>query len=122
MKMCSPHWEMLRAAIKDRGLSALVADSGQQAVSNMESEMRDGPTIDNFDPLMGAHWAIVSNLSVNHPSILFVDDCPLCYANRGHAQGCNDPGCTEREAYYDRWIQRAADDQVSAWKARGDRS
>jgi hypothetical protein len=118
MKFCPAHWETLRAAIKDRGLSALVAESGQQAVSNFASEIDHGPTVDNFDPLMGAHWAIIGNLSTNNPAILFADDCPLCYANRAHFEGCSDPTCTDA-AYYDPWIQRAADDQVDVWKSLG---
>jgi hypothetical protein len=122
VKFCQPHWDTLRAAIKDRGLSALIAESGQQAVSNMASELSDGPTIDNFDPLMSAMWAIIGNLSTNNPGVLFMDGCPLCYANRDHARGCTDPACTDRAAYYDRWIGRAADDQVAAWKARGEQS
>ena len=120
MKFCQPHWDTLRDAIKARGLYALVAESGQQAADNIVSELAHGPTIDNFDPLMSAMWAIVSNLSVNNPSVLFMDDCPLCFANREHAERCQDPDCLEGATYYDRWIDRAADDQVDAWKARGE--
>ena len=119
MQFCHPHWDMLCDAIKDRGLSALVAESGQQAASNFASELSDGPSVDNFDPLMGAHWAIIGNLSTNNPGVLFMDGCPLCYANRDHAQRCKDPSCTGGATYYDSWIGRAADDQVAAWKSRG---
>lgn len=119
MKFCHPHWEALRTAIKDRGLYALVADSGSQAASNMVSEIADGPTIDNFDPLMNAHWTIISNLSAIDPNILFMDDCPLCYGNRMHAQKCKDVTCPGGATYYDEWIDKAADDQVDEWKARG---
>jgi len=73
--------------------------------------------VDNFDPLMGAHWAIIGNLSTNNPGVLFMDGCPLCYANRAHLEGCSDPTCTDRATYYDSWIERAADDQVDAWKS-----
>lgn len=119
MKFCQPHWDSLRTAIKDRGLYALVADSGHQAVSNMVSELNDGPTIDNFDPLMSAHWAIVNNLADIEPRVLFMDDCPLCFANRAHAEGCVVPDCAGGTTYFDEWINKAADAQIDAWKARG---
>ena len=121
MKMCQPHWDTLRVAIKARGLSALVAESGQKALDNLGSELAHGPTVDNFDPLMNAYWAIVSNLSTNNPGVLFMDGCPLCSANQDHAQGCKDPMCPGREAYYDPWIERAAADQVDVWKSLGAR-
>lgn len=122
MKFCMPHWDAIRAAIKDRGLYALVPDSGEKAMTSMASQMQDGPSIDNFDPLMGAHWAIVGNLATNHPQILVIDGCPLCYANTNHALGCTDPTCTTRDAYYDGWIGKAADDQVAYWKELGEKS
>ena len=117
MKFCMPHWDALRAAIKARGLNALVAESGEKAVSNMTSELKDGSTIDNYDPLMAAHWAIVNNVADIDPNILFIEDCPLCYANRMHNEHCKDPNCTGGATYYDSWIDRAASDQVIAWKA-----
>ena len=119
MKICQPHWDMLRDAIKARGLYALVAESGQQAESNMASELSTGPTIDNFDPLMNAHWAIVNNLADIEPQILFMDGCPICFANRIHAERCVVPDCTSGTTHFDSWIDRAADDQVAAWKSRG---
>lgn len=122
MKMCQPHWDTLRDAIKARGLSALVAESGQQAIDNLGSELAHGPTIDNFDPLMGAFWAITSNLSDIDPRTLFMDDCGLCFANKEHEQRCQVPDCEGGATYFDSWIERAADDQVAAWKARGEQS
>lgn len=119
MKFCQPHWDTLRVAIDSRGLSALIAESGEQAISNTLSELNNGPTIDNFDPLMSAMWAIVRNLSDIDSSILFMDDCPLCFGNREHAKGCADPSCTGGATYFDMWIERAADDQVVEWKKRG---
>jgi hypothetical protein len=143
MKMCMPHWTALRAAIDARGLAALVADNGEKAAANVASELADGQTIDNFDPLMGAHNAILSNaLDAAGAVILFAapdgsDVCPLCYLNdraryvwdAGVAYGmkpgdkcrCADPTCTAtfpaQPDTYDGWIDRAADDQVDAWKA-----
>lgn len=61
MKFCDDHWERLRAAIDDRGLGDLVAQSGERAERNLASEIEQGVSLVNFDPLMSAHWAIVSN-------------------------------------------------------------
>ena len=122
MKMCQPHWDKLRDEIKRSGLSALVAESGQQAVSNMDSELNSGRTVDNFDPLMNAHWAIINNLADIDPRILFADDCPLCFANREHAERCVVADCAGGLTYFDQWIRRAASDQVAAWKSLGEQS
>ena len=119
MQFCNQHWDALRAAIDTRGLSALIAESGEKAVSNLSSEMNDGPTIDNFDPLMSAHWAIINNLANVDPHILFINDCPLCFANRIHAKKCVVPDCTSGTTHFDSWIDRAADDQIIECKKRG---
>lgn len=138
MKMCMDHWERLREAIKARGLYALVADSGEKAASNLASELEHGQTIDNFDPLMSAHNAILGNaLDAGGLAILQGDTCPLCYLNEGSRaaweQGKRDgmkPGqpcpCGQCDAVfppepdsYDVWIDRAADDQIDVWKSIG---
>lgn len=115
MRFCQPHWDALRAAIAERGLAALVPDTGEKATGAFVSAVTDGPTVDNFDPLMGAMWAIVGNLSAIDMSVLFRDECPVCYGNAAHAEHCTTPGCPP--AYYDQWIGYAAADQVTAWKA-----
>jgi hypothetical protein len=125
------HWNRLRAAIADRGLSALVSETGQAAVANLKSEIVDGPSIDNFDPLMGAHNAILGNaIQITGPVLLMAsgDDepCPLCYLNESlakhHAEGCTTPGCladTLPPGHYDDWIDKAADGAAEEWKRRG---
>lgn len=123
MKFCMDHWTALRAAIEARGLSALVADTSEEVASKMVSETTSGPSIDNFDPLMGAHMAIVSNaiglagLAVMMPNEDGSDRCPLCFLTKSHAEGCTDPNCTVTT--YDHWIDRAADDALAEWKRRG---
>jgi hypothetical protein len=85
MKFCQPHWVELRKQIESAGLSALVAESGKQAVKNLASEVEGGTTVDNFDPLMNAHnyiWGAAMNLC---GMVLMQDNengsekCPLCY-------------------------------------------
>lgn len=116
MKFCSTHWDALRTAIDARGLSALIPDSGEQTASNMASSIETGLTIDNFDPLMGAHNAIIGKLMDNGMSgFMFPGwvQCPICYANQGHKAVCEDEGC---EYTYDFFIERAADEALYNWK------
>lgn len=98
MKFCADHWSQLQAAIKSRGLDALVAESGEQAARNLQSEAAEGTTIDNFDPLMGAHNAIVTRAMneigkkyTQNPMMVFADEaehpewaCPICALNWCH--------------------------------------
>jgi hypothetical protein len=114
MKMCPDHWSRLRAAISDRGLDDLVAKGGVRAARNLKSEIEDGPSMANFDPLMGAHNAILNNALDNMPHgaalgmLTSPDDapeqgCPLCVLN------ANVPNQAEPNSF-DVWIERAADD------------
>lgn len=126
MKFCADHWSRLRKAIDDRGLSALVAETGEQAVKNLASELEGGAGVDNFDPLMGAHNAIMGNaLSVAGLAIFATKDdgsewCPLCFLLEvvvpAHDRLCVDPECPGATDY-EGWINIAADEQVAAWKA-----
>lgn len=56
MKMCQPHWDVCREAIRERGLEPLVAKSGAAAMANIKQEL-EGATAP-FDPLMSMnnHW------------------------------------------------------------------
>lgn len=114
MKFCADHWQGLRAAITARGLDELVAGDGARVARRMKAELEDGPSLANFDPLMGAHNAILNNALGNMPrgaamAMLSAPDdapseaCPLCVLN------ANSPGQPEPNSF-DVWIDRAADD------------
>jgi hypothetical protein len=118
MKFCMDHWNALRAAIDERGLTDLVAPDGQTAVAQLADQVDQGETPANYDPLMAAHWAIVNNISglgrgvalyLLYPNEDGSDRCPLCYANEQHRMTCEDLECAFT---YDGWIDRAADDQA----------
>ena len=141
------HWTRLRQTIEDRGLSALVADSGKKAAANLASEVVDGRTIDNFDPLMAAHNAILGNVVKLTGLAVMVNNedgserCPLCYLNQRSADSwekeraggamigapyrCGDDRCGEEHLFppaapnYDAWIDRAAYEAVAEWKRLG---
>jgi hypothetical protein len=126
MKFCLSHWQQLRAAIDARGLTPLVSDGGRSVIEKTVDQLRTGAqTLDNFDPLMSAHWAIVMNVSRllddvgYNPLVLMAAppdapdhaQCPLCHINKLHKETCTNPQCQlEKESGYDWMIDRAADE------------
>lgn len=139
MKMCQRHWDLMRAAVEARGMSALVAPSGASAFANLTDEIARGSTTDNFDPLMAMNWNIASNLLERlGPAGLYLlgagdEDpididriaaqglkdkyrgrtwprCPICYANIAHELTCTEPTCTlDKADGYDGCIEWSAD-------------
>lgn len=120
MKFCMPHWNSLRQAIEDRGLGNLVAKGGEALTNKIQAEIDAGDvTQGSFDPLLGAHNAIIGNLlSVVGVDLLYnnedgSDRCPLCYA----VDNC---ACGKGEACEFRtWINHAADDALAQAKELG---
>ena len=117
MQFCQDHWDRLRAKIAERGLSALVPDSGEKAVAAVKERLAGAPaSIDNFDPLMGAMMAILANLTdLFGPVVILDPSCPLCRANQAHEEQCLYPGDCTFEGY-DYMLDCAADDQVTLWQ------
>ncbi len=116
MRFCQPHWEQLRTAIAERGLDHLVAKGGAQAARNLASELRDGPAIQSFDPLMVAHNAILMHamdavgLAALAPNDDGTDRCPQCFLNAEHERQCSGPPCTlPLKNAFDDWTAKAAD-------------
>lgn len=135
MKFCQSHWEKLRAAIKARGIWDLVAKDGVEALQQAKEEL-DGKSknLENFDPLMSAHWAICNNamatlskIGSNPLSLLCSDpehpewECPICYLNflsAEHDRTCTDPTCTKKKGQtFDEWIDKAADGAAQVAKS-----
>jgi hypothetical protein len=117
VKFCQPHWEKLRAAIDERGLTHLVAQGGAQAARNLAAESRDGPSIQTFDPLMAAHNAIWFN-AMQTPvgmTLMFANDdgserCPICFPRDEHAKVCpGAPECLVSASTFEAWIDLAAE-------------
>lgn len=102
MKFCQPHWDELRKAVDDRGLSHLVAGDGQKAFEAMARELEGRPEPGDWDPLMAAHWAITAHALECGGLYLMGEDeqgnqyCPLCEAAKHKANptewinGCAD--------------------------------
>lgn len=146
MNFCQEHWDMLRAAISERGLDHLVAPDGETVAMQVKAQAEEGEaTPTSFEPLMGAMFAISGNAmdlvkSQGGNAIYFLDGgspeqpiegipgyvgrtwprCPLCHINLAHEIFCRVPNCTmDKERGYDHWIDHAADDQVTAAKELG---
>ncbi len=58
MKICTEHWEALRAAISKRGLDHLIAPDTKAAQAMVERSVQgtEGPL--DFDPLMSANFQL----------------------------------------------------------------
>ncbi len=127
------HWNALRKAIDDRGLASLISERGEEAIRKVSRELSEGPSVDSFDPLMSAHFMIMSNAietigRIGIDPMIFIAnnpehpqwECPICCLNwlsEEHDNTCTTEGCTkEKGQRFDIWIEKAADDTVKQWK------
>lgn len=124
MKFCEKHWERLKGAIDDRGLKPFCATSSEDMGKRMKADLEAAevgrePPATTFEPLMGAHNAILSNtLRAAGLEVMFTkadgsEWCPVCFLM---TCPCGDPACA---AKYEGWIERAADDMLAAAKELG---
>ena len=121
MRWCQQHWDGLRAEVKRQGLDALVPDSGEKAAEILTRQIDGETSVDAFDPLMGAMWAINSFIAAQMGdggflAVLTYDGCPICKADEVHQARCavNGPGCTDS---YARFFPNAVEDQRKAWES-----
>lgn len=145
MQSCQKHWDALRKALEDRGLDKLVPQGGEEAASRQLDQLQSARvTRDNFDPLMGAFWAIAGNCSERisraggNPLYLLADGpedpvdvgvyptaagrtwpkCPLCYVSMVHELTCDGGACKlPKVDGYDWMIERAAEEQLEKARA-----
>lgn len=107
MEFCAKHWDGLRQAVDEQGLSHLVSANPVVAVVRGMAEASDDPEM--FDPLMFAMWNLLSNGSkiINRP-LLLIDGCPICYLLDEHERTCDgDPRCRTVEEV-ESWTGKAA--------------
>lgn len=118
MKICENHFEQLKQAIDDRGLTYLIAKNSLLAAQNFSEQARGIQTKENYDPLMSANWTIWGNaLQCFGTEIMSPDaPCPLCILD-DHAATCTDTKCIKDSG--SDWIGFAADGQVEAAKKLG---
>jgi hypothetical protein len=148
MRFCQDHWDRLREAIDARGLTDLVATSGALAAAQQAAQAERGAAdVTTFDPLMSAHWGILSNAMSaiqaggGAPLYLMAGDqpedpvdlpggegktwprCPLCYLGLAHELTCTDERCTlPRVDGYAWMLDRAADAALDRARELGLRS
>lgn len=93
MRICMPHWDRMRAAVEERGMSHLVARSGEEAHAAIVQELQGEEA--RFDPLMAMNnnfWAAamqyggIGMMSENPDAEPDKDGfrhyCPLCEAKK----------------------------------------
>lgn len=79
MNVCQEHWDLLRAAVEVRGMTHLVARSGQEAAADMVAQLEGRSSLDNWDPLMAAHWPLAGKIMERVGlAALALDFCYLC--------------------------------------------
>lgn len=111
MKFCTEHWERLRRAIDDRGLTRFVSQSDADLIRKHSTGASPAT---RYDPLLEAHNAIVANTFAVAGLELFEtradgsEWCPICFLLTCQ---CGRPECpTEFEG----WIENAANDALEA--------
>lgn len=106
MQFCQPHWDKLRAAIAERGLSHRIAQDGRAAAGRMKAEFEGTATDRTYDPLMDAHNMIVARaLELGGLYLMTGDYCPICEAVT-HSPKEVFPSVEDVERY---WIDGPAD-------------
>lgn len=128
MKFCDQHWSMLKAEIASVGLNRFGAKDGKAAFAQTVASLENAQAgVENgaaqFDPLMGAHWAIVNNAMpyVGLELMTMNEDgthkCPLCFITADHKARCEVVGCTVEN--FDEWIVKAVEGQLQGAKGLG---
>lgn len=103
--MCQPHWEKIRAAIKERGLDHLGASSGLEAIERLNDELAGRATPDTYDPLMNANNMIWSRaLEMGGLYLMGQKEdgsqyCPLCEVD------ANSPAREDGRPEAEHWIE-----------------
>jgi hypothetical protein len=109
MKMCQSHWDKIIAAIKERGLWHLVAQSGEEAVTNLQKEAAGEAC--NYDPLMAVNNMIFARaIEQGGLYLMAADYCPICEVMKYHAGGVDADGKTwTAEMIETHWVDGLAD-------------
>lgn len=110
MKICTPHWERLRAALKERGLDHLGAKTGEAAAANMVTELEGRSAENDFDPLMAANNMIWTQG-------LKVCGLALMANNEDGSEKC--PICESAKAFEQDWITGPSDAVLGIAKEKG---
>jgi hypothetical protein len=120
MRFCENHWNGMKKALEDRGLSSFIATSGETAASRVESQAETHEVKrENYEPLMGMQMAIIHNAIGTLGIETFADNpdgsdrCLLCYLIANCTCGRGD------ECSYYKWTDYAANDMLDLAKDLG---
>ena len=127
MKICQQHWDKLRKAIEDRGLSSFI-QTGEQNMATFEAVAEGTHTEKElpYDPLMSCNWMIWGQaLKAGGLYLMQGNHCPVCEAKK-HLSGHNTvhpvtkmPFITTPEWVEEQWIDGPADAALAECRARG---
>lgn len=90
MRVCDDHWQVMKDAIDQRGLTPLVSKDGKEACDNLKDEIEGNES--RFDPLMSMFWHWVNNsVAQGGLYLMGLDEsgnqyCPICEYTK-HCQG-----------------------------------
>lgn len=119
MRMCTAHWARLRGELTGLGLGGFIADTGEEVARRTMRGVVEGLSLDSFEPLMGAHMAILSNTVRMCGLYVLANDtdgserCPICFLATEHRTHCRIEDCT---VDYEAWISAAAAGQFEIYK------
>lgn len=122
MQWCQLHWDGLRAEVERQGASSLVPETGEEAMSAFVRQLEGEDSVDAFDPLMGAMWAINHYIGEalgpgGHLTVIVYDGCPVCKFNEMHKEGCVGPDCPmDKQLGVVTFFPNAVSDQITHWK------
>jgi hypothetical protein len=118
MKFCQPHWDRLKTAIESRGLGHLIAANGRDAIARMVADLEQRSELSDYDPLMSAHWKIVSVAEQYLGLSLYFGEaiCPLCEVLKVYPPIPNGHRYASNESYF---IDGPADAELDFAKENG---
>lgn len=121
MNICQHHWDKLRAAVEERGMSHLVAQSGEQAADDFVAQLEGRSTIKNWDPLMAA-WSNLGRVGLKRCGLAAFnpDFCFLCEVQKSFDQVKTTAEFNpERHRDADWWIASCMDAMLSYARGQG---
>jgi hypothetical protein len=133
--ICTEHWAMLREKVDAAGLGRYVAQGGENAMlmaAMLTDQLQNGLSVGNWDPLMGAWYAITGNaMEMAGPQLLGEPGepgkCVICFLNTARNPDgscpCGQPGCGGRFPgsipNFETWLDKAVLAQVEYAKREG---
>lgn len=116
MRICQPHWDKLRAAIKARRIDRFGAKSGEEAIEDMKADLEGRPH--DYDPTMDCNNMIFGRALAEGGLYLMGTKengehyCPICEVIRHKP----DISVEEHERH---WIDGPADAALAHCRALG---